>query len=307
MADDGAARIERVARVLRAYFGLGIMQADHVVLTASHRGSALVGVYWSDDVDALVADAVADANARDLPLRLTVSPAPTPPPRVGLCIGDGVDLAVTLAWQQAARQHHRALTAAHLLHALLCDPALTSLWARAGGDAAAIAAALEAHLAPASRTSALPTPSATFGDALLDAVVAARRAGHDTVEDTDLLAAIVPKLRALLAGQRITADTVIEAARTPVQVPGADTRVVFHNDDVTKMELVTRILTTVFEKPKAEAEYLTLRVHHVGWAIVGRYAREVAEAKVTAALAMARDAGSPLHITAEAAGGEMES
>jgi ATP-dependent Clp protease adapter protein ClpS len=40
---------------------------------------------------------------------------------------------------------------------------------------------------------------------------------------------------------------------------------------------------------------------------VGKYAREIAEAKVTAALAMAREAGSPLDITTETAGDETES
>lgn len=60
----------------------------------------------------------------------------------------------------------------------------------------------------------------------------------------------------------------------------------------------------MFEKRKAEAEFLTARVHHLGQAMVGTYPREVAEAKVTAALAMARGARSPLRITTDTAGGE---
>lgn len=45
--------------------------------------------------------------------------------------------------------------------------------------------------------------------------------------------------------------------------------VILHNDDVTTMEFVVHLLTTVFRKSEPAAQEIMLTVHHKGSATVG--------------------------------------
>ena len=77
-------------------------------------------------------------------------------------------------------------------------------------------------------------------------------------------------------------------------------RVVFHNDDVTTMEFVVMVLMTVFEKPRALALSLMLKVHYEGQAEVCRdLSYDMAMTKTREAITMARSHGYPLNITVE--------
>ena len=74
-------------------------------------------------------------------------------------------------------------------------------------------------------------------------------------------------------------------------------KVVLYNDDYTPMQLVTSILTSVFNKGTHEAYSIMMKVHRGG--VAGVYSKEIAETKVTTTKQFARENGSPLHCEAE--------
>jgi ATP-dependent Clp protease adaptor protein ClpS len=304
--DDGAQRLPRVARLLRECFGKDEAEADHIVLTASHAGSARVGVYSLDDVTRLVDEATAAAAASDLSLRLTVVAAVAPRrARAGLRLAATATEAIANARYQAREARHREVSVGHLLHALLGDEALAARVGAAGGDAPALVSALEDHFTRAIAYFGVPAPSADLDAALTRALAAARASGQPSLDDTDLLVAVLeaggpPWLRTLLAAQGLTPEGVRRVAVPDDEAGAPGTRVVFHNDDRTTMAMVVAILVDVFGKSDTAARAVMLRVHHDGSAVVGAYAPEVAEAKLAEALAIAREGGAPLQITLEA-------
>jgi ATP-dependent Clp protease adaptor protein ClpS len=75
--------------------------------------------------------------------------------------------------------------------------------------------------------------------------------------------------------------------------------VVLLNDDYTPMQFVVDVLESLFQKSPAEAYRVMMQVHLSGRGIAGVYPWEVAETKVDALLARARDAGYPLQATIE--------
>lgn len=305
--DDAAQRLERMAQLLCDCFDKDEAEADHLVLTACHGGSALVGVYPLDEVTRLVDQATAAATAQEMALHLTVEPAAPRRARAGLGIETSATQAVAFARAQARAARHREVTVVHLLHALLCGEWLAARVTAAGGDPLAILEALEDHLTPAVAFPGAPALAAEVEDLLTGAIVAAVAAGQPDLEDTDLLAAVLdaggpPWLRAMLAAQGVTRASVERAAVAGPPgdaVSAGEARVVLHNDDVTKMEMVVSILMEVFDKTEPAARDLMLRVHHSGSAVAGVYAQQIAEAKVAAALAMAREDDAPLRITLE--------
>lgn len=74
-------------------------------------------------------------------------------------------------------------------------------------------------------------------------------------------------------------------------------QVVFHNDDFTTMELVVKILLTVFHKTESEACQLMMDVHRHGSRAVGSYSIDIASSKRAKALEMAALENAPLRIT----------
>lgn len=76
-------------------------------------------------------------------------------------------------------------------------------------------------------------------------------------------------------------------------------RVVFYNDDFTPKAFVVEILVQLFHKSPAEATELMWRVHRGNRGVAGVYPREVAETKVAAVTAIARENGFPLKISIE--------
>lgn len=77
--------------------------------------------------------------------------------------------------------------------------------------------------------------------------------------------------------------------------------VILYNDDVTTMEFVVHLLTTVFRKSQPAAQEIMLTVHRKGSATVGTYTYDVAYTRKSKALSMAKNAGYPLKITMEEA------
>lgn len=78
-------------------------------------------------------------------------------------------------------------------------------------------------------------------------------------------------------------------------------KVILHNDDYTTQDFVVWILTSVFQKPEAEAVRIMLDVHRRGQGLAGVYPHEIAETKVAQATAMAEQQEFPLRLTMEIA------
>ena len=76
-------------------------------------------------------------------------------------------------------------------------------------------------------------------------------------------------------------------------------RVICHDDPITTMEFVVRVLVEVFRLPHASAVEVMLRVHNTGGAVVGRYPESVARRRAEAARSKARAASFPLAFTVE--------
>jgi len=76
-------------------------------------------------------------------------------------------------------------------------------------------------------------------------------------------------------------------------------KVVLLNDDYTTMEFVIHVLQEVFNRPGPEAYRIMMQVHLQGRGICGTYTFEIAETKVEAVHALARDNGFPLRAELE--------
>ena len=75
--------------------------------------------------------------------------------------------------------------------------------------------------------------------------------------------------------------------------------VIFHNDDRTTFEFVIAALHEIFHKSTTEAFELTNKIHQQGSAVVAKYPKEIAEAKVEQTLRAAKTYGYPLKVTCE--------
>ena len=79
-------------------------------------------------------------------------------------------------------------------------------------------------------------------------------------------------------------------------------KVIMHNDDVTTMDFVVKVLMQVFFKSQQDAEQIMLQVHCVGSAVVGVYVYDIARTKIARVDLMAMEEGFPLKLTMEPEG-----
>ena len=101
----------------------------------------------------------------------------------------------------------------------------------------------------------------------------------------------------------------MRASQDPLVIPEIDIhrktateppyRVIIHNDDVTPMDFVVRILLTVFLLTGASAVQVMYTAHYHGSAHVQSLPKSVAEKRVLQAHMSARLAGYPLRFTIE--------
>ena len=76
-------------------------------------------------------------------------------------------------------------------------------------------------------------------------------------------------------------------------------RVLLLNDDFTPAEYVVRVLEQEFALGWWKANWIMLKAHVTGRAVVGHYSREEAEARVQASQRRARGDGWPLRFSIE--------
>jgi ATP-dependent Clp protease adaptor protein ClpS len=77
--------------------------------------------------------------------------------------------------------------------------------------------------------------------------------------------------------------------------------VVLLNDDYTTMEFVVEILKRIFHKNETESEKIMLNVHKEGRGVVGAYAWDIAQTKVSQVHEAARINDFPLRCVVEEA------
>ncbi len=100
--------------------------------------------------------------------------------------------------------------------------------------------------------------------------------------------------------ERRTDGEILERSK-PVTKEPERYRVLLLNDDYTTMEFVVQVLETIFEKPSAEAFRIMLQVHTQGRGVCGVFTHEIAETKVSAVHALAREHSFPLRASLEGA------
>lgn len=76
-------------------------------------------------------------------------------------------------------------------------------------------------------------------------------------------------------------------------------KVIIHNDEVTTMDFVVRVLREVFFMSPEDAEIMMMKVHNEGESVVGIYSYDIARSKVSKAMSMAREERFPLRLTYE--------
>ena len=76
-------------------------------------------------------------------------------------------------------------------------------------------------------------------------------------------------------------------------------KVIIHNDEVTTMDFVVRVLRKVFFMSPEDAETMMMKVHNEGESVVGIYSYDIARSKVSKAMSMAREEKFPLRLTYE--------
>lgn len=81
--------------------------------------------------------------------------------------------------------------------------------------------------------------------------------------------------------------------------PPPQYKVLIHNDDFTTKVFVIELLVAVFHKPLDAAATLMWHIHHHGYGVAGVYPFEIAETKVSHAMALARANEFPLRLTIE--------
>lgn len=85
----------------------------------------------------------------------------------------------------------------------------------------------------------------------------------------------------------------VKTARPPLY------KVILVNDDFTPRDFVVRVLKAEFRMTEDQAHRVMITAHTKGACVVAVFTREIAEAKATRAVEMARKEGFPLLFTTE--------
>ncbi len=111
---------------------------------------------------------------------------------------------------------------------------------------------------------------------------------------------ITPQLMMLTA---VITDTDIQKEERTIQEDALEPlwKVIAHDDSVTTMEFVVRIMMQIFKKPLIFAEAIMWQVHNEGLSVVATLPKAEAELRVRQATVAARLEGFPFRFTLEPA------
>jgi ATP-dependent Clp protease adaptor protein ClpS len=312
LESPGPGPIDDLTEVLRRTFALTWIEADHVALTALHKGRAVIDAHPAEEAARALEQASRRASGFGVPLRLTLDPgAGGRSPRARLRVAAEMSIALRLATLAAARRRNPEVAVEHLLYAILFDTALGARLRAAGGQPpGAIQHALERTLEALEiqPLEVVPPFSRALNGAVHRAAAAARSAGDAQITAAHLVSAMSggddpTDAATVLAEHGVTRESLARTPAAPgrpgaVPAPEGHLGVVFYNDERTTMAAVIQILVQVFEKAEVEAMHLMLSVHHQGQALVGVYPAEVARHKVAQVHALCREHGWPLQLSA---------
>lgn len=195
----------------------------------------------------------------------------------------------------------------HVLFALAEERWLVAATRAAGGDPDRLREVLADGLASREGQEAAHAAAAELSSlvhaTLAHAKVLRRRAGCDLfvvrAVQTPRVAALFERAGvrpASLLGVLVHGEVVVDDDAIDVP-PGARVEVLFHDDDVTTMDLVVELLVTCFDLGEAEATQAMLEVHGRGLGVVATLAAEDARARVALAREAARAHRAPLRIS----------
>lgn len=101
----------------------------------------------------------------------------------------------------------------------------------------------------------------------------------------------------------VSINTEIQEEKRTIQEDALEPlwKVIAHDDSITTMEFVIRIMMQIFKKPLIFAEAIMLQVHNEGLSVVATLPKAEAELRVRQATIAARLEGFPFRLTAEPA------
>ena len=79
-------------------------------------------------------------------------------------------------------------------------------------------------------------------------------------------------------------------------------KVIMHNDNITEMEFVVTVLTTVFQKPHEDAVATMLDIHNQGQGVAGVYTYDIAVSKKLQTDRLSSTRGFPLRLSLDESG-----
>jgi ATP-dependent Clp protease adapter protein ClpS len=200
----------------------------------------------------------------------------------------------------------RHLSIEHVLRALAEERWLVFAVRAAGGDVERLREVLDDAIAARVDEDEIAEAAAELSTSVQRTTIHATAAGVRAMCDLFVVRAVqLPRIGALFdrAGVRpvslvrvlVHGDIVVDDDATDAR-PDELVDVVFHDDDVTTMELVVRVLVTCFDMEPAEASEKMLLVHGNGASAVATLPADDARSKVILARDLARSHGAPLRI-----------
>ena len=241
-------------------------------------------------------------------------------------LSQSLDQSLRRALAIAEERRHQYATDGHLLLALTDDP-----------DGAAVMRACNIDLDQLRRTVSVslsslaesplpigtaPQTSSSFKGIIQRAIIHVQSIGRDRlVTGTNVLAAMLAAPAANLLQEQgmtrydatlyishgiakgVSSDRASGKGLGPRAVSdqpsGVLTEVRFLNDDYTPMEFVVHVLERVFDKDRKTATRIMFEIHNNGIGTCGTYSYDVAHAKVTEVLSLARQHQHPLQCILE--------
>lgn len=215
-------------------------------------------------------------------------------------LDDNMQVALHLA-KHAAASRNQPLQALHVLYAITEDERVAETIEKLGGDRAGLDAALQTAMDKVEHELDPREGTKLLGSAL----GIAHNDAHRQMTVVDALAMLLrtPVAKHLerppITGLALL-FALVHGEVPPASIPReTHVHVVLRNDDYSSINLVVKVLESVFHLDRDKARELTMQVHESGRAVVARLAVEDAREKIERARELARLESAPLWIGAE--------